>query len=575
LSTIACATLLAAHAALLAYSAAGNSATFDEPAHLAAGVEYWTHHDLSVYSLSPPLLRLWAAVPAVLAGAHAPSTAQVDQRPIVERHWLYADAFVAANFSRFPFLLLLARLGMIPISCFAGWITYRWTNRLYGWRSAMPACAMYCLNPTVLAHGALVTTDVGTAAAMLLSCWLWWRFCRSPSLRRWMLLCAALLAAHLCKFSAVLLWPMMLAMSLPFVPWRNPRRRWLLPAAWGALGLATLLLLNAIYAFRGTARPLASFTFDSDFLQRLRQELPAGFPSPLPRLLLLGIDAQKFDSQPGYEAFLFGDVYLGSRWYYFPAALLCKLPVAMLLLLAAAVASKLGSRGRPPPARRAGEWSVFLALAFFLLGVIAVGDLNIGTRYLLPAFPLAFILISRIWSVDRRNPAKTRSFLPYLRDALLGLLAVETLWVCPRFLTFVNFAVGGPSNGWRLLSDSDFDWGQGLIDLRHWMQDNQVSDVTLTYFGLVDPAAYGIHYTPIIQRSDAEYVAVSSYFLDGLKARIVTRWDPATNRNERTWIGLRYGKALQAKAPVAVAGYTIFIYSRDAVESAGAASGGP
>jgi hypothetical protein len=559
----------------LAYSAAGNSATFDEPAHLAAGVEYWNRHDLSIYSLSPPLLRLWAGIPAVLAGAHAPPTDQVDQRPIVERHWLYADAFVAANFSRFPFLLLLSRLGMIPISCFAGWITYRWTNRLYGWRSAMAACAMYCLNPTILAHGALVTTDLGTAAAMLASCWLWWRFCRSPSARRWMLVCAALLAAHLCKFTAVLLWPIMLAMALPFVSWRHRWQRWMLPAAWVALGMTTLLLLNAIYGFRGTGRPLRSFAFDSDFMQRLQRDLPATFPSPLPRSLLLGIDAQKRDSQPGYEAFLFGEVYQGSRWYYFPAALLCKLPIAMLLLLAAAVASKLGSRGRAPPARRAGEWSIFFAIALFLLGVIGVGDLNIGTRYLLPAFPLAFILISRIWSVDRRTAGKTRSFFPYLRDALLALLAVETLWVCPRFLTFVNFAVGGPSNGWRLLSDSDFDWGQGLIDLRHWMQDNQVSDVTLTYFGLVDPAAYGIHYTPIIQRSDAEYVAVSSYFLDGLKARIVTRWDPATNRNERTWIGLRYGKALQAKAPVAVAGYTIFIYSRDAVESAGAASGGP
>jgi 4-amino-4-deoxy-L-arabinose transferase-like glycosyltransferase len=559
----------------LAYSAAGNSATFDEPAHLAAGVEYWKHHDLSIYSLSPPLLRLWAGIPAVLAGAQAPPTDQVDRWPIVERHWLYADAFVAANFSRFAFLLLMSRLGMIPISCFAGWITYRWTNRLYGWRSAIAACAMYCLNPTILAHGALVTTDVGTAAAMLASCWLWWRFCRSPSAWRWILLCAALLAAHLCKFTAVLLWPMMLAMSLPFVPWRQRGRRWVLPAAWVALGMTTLVGLNAVYGFRGTGRPLGSFTFDSDFLQRLRQELPASLPSPIPRTLLLGIDAQKRDSQPGYEAFLFGEVYQGSRWYYFPAALLCKLPISMLLLLAAAVASKLGSRGRPPPATRAGEWSIFFALAFFLLGVIVVGDLNIGTRYLLPAFPLAFILVSRIWSVERRTAGKTRSFFPYLRDTLLVLLAAETLWVCPRFLTFVNFAVGGPSNGWRLLSNSDFDWGQGLIDLRHWMQEHRVSGITLTYFGFVDPAAYGIHYTPIIERSNADYVAVSSYFLDGLKTPIVTRWDPATSRNERTWIGLRYSKALQAKTPVAVVGHTIFIYSLDEVESAGALSAGP
>jgi len=144
----------------------------------------------------------------------------------------------------------------------------------------------------------------------------------------------------------------------------------------------------------------------------------------------------------------------------------------------------------------------------------------------------------------------------------LALLAVETLLVCPRFLTFVNFAVGGPSNGWRLLSDSDFDWGQGLIDLRRWMNDHQVHSVALAYFGYVDPAAYGIQFSPIIHPGKNKYVAVSSYFLDGMENRAVT------GRNQRAVVGLPYGRQLQAKAPIAVVGHTIFIYSADEMEGA-------
>ncbi len=117
------------------------------------------------------------------------------------------------------------------------------------------------------------------------------------------------------------------------------------------------------------------------------------------------------------------DLSAGSRWYFYPAALLCKLPIAMLLLLAAAVASKVAPRGAAPPARGAGEWSIFFALVVFAVGVMGFGDLNIGTRYLLPAFPLAivFILVARLWSIDRPAKVKTaaKAVMPYLRDALL------------------------------------------------------------------------------------------------------------------------------------------------------------
>jgi Dolichyl-phosphate-mannose-protein mannosyltransferase len=554
--------LLAVHALLLAWSAAANSATFDEPAHLAAGVEYFKRGDLTIYSLSPPLLRLWAAFPAVLHSAQAPPTTREDLRPIVERHWLYADDFLAANFSNFPVLLLLARLGMIPISCFAGWVTYRWAGELYGPRSAAAACAMYCLNPSILANGSLVTTDLGTAATMLLSCWLWWRFCRGPSPGRWLLVCLAVVAAHLCKFTALLLWPMLLAMAIPFALLRPRRQALRLPAAWLTLGIACLIALNALYGFRGTGRAFGSFPFTSDFMQNLQRKLPAAFPSPVPRLMLEGFDAQKRDTQGGYAAFLFGDVYRGTRWYYYPAALLCKLPLAMLLLLAAAVASALARRGPPAPARRGGEWSVFLAVAVFTAGVMIFGDLNIGTRYLLPIFPLGFILISRLWSIDPVPLDRPRAVLPYLRDGLLAVLAVETLLVCPRFLTFVNFAVGGPANGWRLLSDSDFDWGQGLIDLRRWMHDRNVPSLTLAYFGYVDPAIYGIRYRPIIHPGDNQYVAVSSYYLDGLANRIVS------GGNRRSIVALPYCRALQTEPPIAVVGHTLFIYSRAEMQAA-------
>jgi 4-amino-4-deoxy-L-arabinose transferase-like glycosyltransferase len=571
-SSVICASLILVHAILLSIAALENSAIFDEPAHLAAGVEYWHHGDFSIYSLTPPLLRLWAALPAVLDGAHAPMPARAAAQPLRQRHWVYAFDFLAANARQFESLLKLARLGMIPLSCFAAWLVYRWAADLYGQSAGLAACAMYCLNPSILANGSLITVDIGTTAAILASAYVWWKFCQAPRPSTWLLACIAVTAAHLCKFTALLLWPMLLAMTLAAAISLPRSKRNRLVAALLALTFAVLFLLNALYGFRGTLTPLRAFHFDSDLMQSVQRTLPL-LPSPAPRMFVLGFDAQKYDSQGvGYQGFLFGQVYFGARWSYYPLALLCKLPFVMLILISLAAISPFLVR---PVLKKlpGGELSLLLALGVFAAGVVFLGDLNIGTRYLLPAFPLAMILISRLWredsppsTTDAREPAagSRGSLLARARNILLLLLATETLLVCPYYLSFVNVAAGGTANGWRLLTDSDFDWGQGLIALRRWMRNNNVTSVTQAYFGFVDPSIYSIRSTPITARSDEPFVAISSYYLNGLENRLVI------HGSDRVIIRLPYAAALRRYKPVVVVGDTIFIYSRRDVEFAAA-----
>jgi hypothetical protein len=184
---------------------------------------------------------------------------------------------------------------------------------------------------------------------------------------------------------------------------------------------------------------------------------------------------------------------------------------------------------------------------------------NIGTRYLLPAFPLAAILISSLWDAN----ASMRAGMRYLRNGLLLLAIVESLAVAPRFLSFINIAAGGSDNGYKLLTDSDFDWGQSLPDLRRWMKANQVPRVTLAYFGLIDPKIYGVDYTPLVDRDKIDpYIAFSSYYVDGLANRMVI------GPNARVRIHIFYSRALQNRTPVAIVGHTILIYRRDDVLSA-------
>lgn len=59
--------LLTFHAALLACGAYIHSPTLNEPGHLVAGMSNWQFGRFDVYKVNPPLVRMVAALPMLLA----------------------------------------------------------------------------------------------------------------------------------------------------------------------------------------------------------------------------------------------------------------------------------------------------------------------------------------------------------------------------------------------------------------------------------------------------------------------------------------------------------------------------
>ncbi|MBC7782433.1 MAG: glycosyltransferase family 39 protein [Burkholderiales bacterium] len=547
-----CAILILAHAVLSVISAASNSVTFDEYAHLPAGVAYWKQGwpAFAMHNLSPPLARLVAAAPVVIAGVESP-----DVRPDLAHgpqnaHWDYGKTFERANASRYQRLFVIGRLGLLPVSCLGLWLVWKWAGELYGAKSALAAGVLWAFNPDLIAHGSLVGTDAFTAVAMLAATYLWWKFFDGHGQRKlWLILGAvAFAAAQLSKFTAMILVPMLAVMAIcriadRTITWRR--------ALIGLLTCAALswIAINAIYGFRGTFTRFSAHQFQSRPMPTLQSALPKWWPSLLPREYLRGFDIQKFETESGVLAFVLGDAYRWSRWYYYPVALASKLPVGAIGLILLSI----GFLVAKPQAAGAGEISLLAALGVFLLLVIVLADVNIGVRYILPAYPLAIVLISRIW----RDRAETvRSFWSTQRVgwALLSIMMGESLLAAPRYLSFINFAAGGQTSGWRIVNDSNFDWGQGLLDLRRWLDAHGNPPIAMAYFGRVNPRVYGINYSPITAPGDSPLVAVSTYYLNGLTHRLPTD-DGATS-----WVSLPYARELREIEPLDRAGPTIYIY---------------
>ncbi|HWP40414.1 MAG TPA: glycosyltransferase family 39 protein [Tepidisphaeraceae bacterium] len=492
--------ILVAHLGLLVHCAVRKSACFDEGAHLAAGLAYLRHAEMSIYNLSPPGVRIWAALPAWLHGAQIPPAKPLRDEPAGQRHWIYFDRFQQQNLTELHRYILWGRFMLMPLSLVAAGVVFVWADRLYGRVAGLLCCAAWSFSPTVIAHGSTLGTDMPLTVAMLLSAGLWWRFVRHGRKRDALLGALVIGLTHTIKFTALLLWPILFSIAL--IELLARRARWRDCLVGGAMAvLVTFVLLSAVYGFRRMGHRLDSFNFDSSPMRWLAAMLPGATPVPFHQDMIEGFDTQTWEAQGVYVAVLFGQAYFGNDWRYYPWLIVTKSTLGGVVLLVAGLLSL--AVGRPD----ARELPLVVFLTAVVLAVGLMAQLNIGIRYLLPAYAPAMILLGRVVQRGGR-----RTMLLAAAAVLAGV--AESILATPRFHSFTNLA----ARPWRWCVP-DLDWGQSLIELRDWMNRHAQSEICLLYAGTADPAGYGIRTTDPFAPPTTGYVAFSRAMLQGIPCR--------------------------------------------------------
>ena len=95
-----------------------------------------------------------------------------------------------------------------------------------------------------------------------------------------------------------------------------------------------------------------------------------------------------------------------------------------------------------------------------LFALAMMSNLDVGDRYVLPVYPFLLLLAAAIWEHAAVRPAGAILVL-----TALALQAVDTARYAPDYLSYMNPLVP-TDRGYEWLSDSNLDWGQGLIALR-------------------------------------------------------------------------------------------------------------
>lgn len=547
--------------ALCVSSYVQKSATFDEPVHLFAGYAALAEGDHRVDPTHPPAARLWAALPLLWTDEPAISLEQIDA--MRGRDWLFRTTTASRDFMYVDNdgdrLLYAARFMIVLLGVALGVLLHRWARDTLGVAPARWVLTFYTLTPSILAHASLVTTDIAVTLCVVATLYAFWRVVQRPTLG-WMV--ATGLAAGFAvttKFSGVMVLPMLAVLIIVSVRSRQSAMTW---RSAGALviitGAMTLAVVWAMYGFRYAPSASTSWVFHVDRLPHVQQHFGGWLGlfqwvdthHLLPNAFTHGLlYSQAAVAQ--LPAYLAGQYSETGWWYYFPLAFVIKTPVVLLLVFFAGLG--ILARRRPLGAPLF-TWFLIVPIVV-VLGLAMLSGINIGVRHILPMYPfvtiVAGVAAAALWGARRRA---LRFALPVATAAW----ALQVGAIHPDYLTYFNRVIGGPANGHEYLTDSNLDWGQDLKPLKAWMDASGITHINLAYFGITDPAYYGINWTPLpgsgisaTRGSRPElpgYVAISATIQSGVY--LPRRWR-------------LFYRAFRDLEPVAVIGNSIRIYRVD------------
>src|SRR5215213_8564315 len=474
------------------------SQTWDEPATLAAGMEWLSTGAYHYEAQHPPLARVASAIGPYLRGARSLGNSSIYD----EGRALLGEG---AQYRR---TLFLARLGMLPFLWLLLAVCAWWGAQVGGAAGATLATMFAAANPNLLAHAGIAGTDLAPAAFVAAGAYAWMRWRELASTARAIALGVALGLALTTKFSAlaflgltILFGETVRQLSVLQRVGDGSATRFSWRSALIALGAAAIVVW-AVYRFR--VGPIA----------------PGGVPVPAPELFR-GIMAFFTHGSGGHPAFLLGEVRLRGWWYYYLVVLAVKTPLPLLALAAVGGADAVR-------ARRAEGWTSLVPI----LGVVAVllpalvSRVDLGVRIVLTVYPFLAILAAR-GAIAAWRSAGARAYVLARRAVVAALVAgmlVTPLRAWPDYLAYFNAVAGRHPE--RVLVDSNLDWGQDLYRLADTVRARRIDSLRVHYFGSSQLSSVGLTNARRLARDERTtgWVAASETFLAGVWSDTSLRW---------------------------------------------------
>ena len=584
---------------LMFFSAWNESATFDEVAHIPAGYSYLTQQDYRINPEHPPLVKDISAVPLLFLNLNFKTDTPVWTELINGRQWDMGKIFLYESdndpdkiirFSRFPIMIL---------AIIFGWLIFKWASKYYGNKVGLLTLFFYAMSPTIIAHSRYVTTDIGAAFGIFLALTSFINFLCNQNKKNLILAGIAFGICQLIKFSAIILIPTYFVLAILWVILENYseskkiiRESFKIIGKLIILGVISILVVWPNYQFHVWNYPVERQISDiRHILSSDKAKVYGDIAAKISELpLMQGLGEYVFGvfmvirrAATGNSAYFMGEVSASAWPSYFPVLYATKENIGfhILTLIAIIFSIKNIIDSEEKKLKAVAEWmkdnfaitASIVFISIYLLQAIT-GNLNIGIRHILPALPFIYFLVARqiirwIRNTDIEQPRNVSEWISYIYHKFIKsleryvilittilLIFLTTIFAFPYYLSYYNIFGGNTENGYKIATDSNYDWGQDLKRLKDWVQKNKIEKIKLDYFGGGRPEYYlGEKFEPWWSSKDTppenSWLAVSINQLQGAQAKQIKGFY-IKPEDTYSW--------LKNKEPVARAGTSIFIY---------------
>jgi 4-amino-4-deoxy-L-arabinose transferase-like glycosyltransferase len=562
---LACAALLALMALQMLSVVWQKSITVDEVVMIPAAYYHLAAANCQLVHEHPPLVKILAGVPLLFLQPDENDPAKLGHAPDSPvGKWTYCERFWEDNPQLFESVSFWARVPMIALSVLTGVLLFAFTRDLFGTASAVLAVALYTLEPTLLAHGRVVQTDVAASFGYLLVFYALHKYLGAPTVKRALLLGAAGGLACLTKFSMLMVAPVVGVVFLAHF-WRAPRAegsRRVVAAHACATALTALLVINAAYFFDHRALGYEGVKWVNEGAGENPEPVVRAVEAVsyvLPTDFVLGVLWQFWHNRAGHNAGLLGMYSPKGWWYYFPVAFSLKATLPFLLLSLAA----LGWGAYELLKRRDRRFLLPLAAFAVYAAVSMAGALNLGIRYFLPGYMFLFMLggalLARLWEARRARRVGRAGAV--VAAGLLAWVCVEAVRAYPDHTTYMSqLAYARPH--WWYLSDSNVEWGDDTRALAEYLRAKGETKVRAMFLGgFLTLHHYGVDYLDALATPPGatHYTAVGASFLNGSTVSGYERDGRPVTEEERVNTFDEYRR----RVPEEVFGGSIYLFRED------------
>jgi len=189
----------------------------------------------------------------------------------------------------------------------------------------------------------------------------------------------------------------------------------------------------------------------------------------------------------------------GAGPWYFPVLYFTKLSLGFLffnLVALALIVKKIFTDKQKLSVRFRNFASNPFALLLFIFGYLYMAEtlsstFQIGLRHIMPVIMAAAVLIGRGVDLFWDKKIWKKISLKHVFMTVGTLMVVSVLCSFPFYLSYYNPIGGGTENGYKIATDSNYDWGGSDVRrLAAWMKDNNAHEIYTDFFADVELPYY-------------------------------------------------------------------------------------